>query len=79
MMRFRGGGVGHFSTRAETDTFKNDRDRLDILSYQNCIHTHMDEGDHGEDNDKLEMDISDGALGAGEIEGDSSVKNESAK
>ena len=29
MMRFRGGGVGHKSTREATDFFKNDRDRLD--------------------------------------------------
>jgi len=28
-MRFRGGGVGHKSTREATDFFKNDRDRLD--------------------------------------------------
>jgi hypothetical protein len=30
MMRFRGGGVGHKSTRAATDLFKNDRDALDL-------------------------------------------------
>lgn len=29
-MRYRGGGVGHKSTREATDFFKNDRDRLDI-------------------------------------------------
>lgn len=29
MMRFRGGGVGHKSTREATDFFKNDRDPLD--------------------------------------------------
>jgi hypothetical protein len=29
MMRFRGGGVGHKSTRKATDFFKSDRDRLD--------------------------------------------------
>lgn len=28
-MRFRGGGVGHMSTRAATDVFKHDRDILD--------------------------------------------------
>ena len=32
MMRFRGGGVGHSSTRAASDKFKNDRDDLDIIS-----------------------------------------------
>jgi hypothetical protein len=29
-MRFRGGGVGHTSTRAATNTFKKDRDALDL-------------------------------------------------
>ena len=29
-MRFRGGGVGHKSTREATDCFKNDRDKLDL-------------------------------------------------
>jgi hypothetical protein len=32
MMRFRGGGVGHKSTREATDFFKNDRDGLDKLA-----------------------------------------------
>ena len=30
MMRFRGGGVGHKSTRSATDLFKTDRHRLDV-------------------------------------------------
>ena len=29
-MRFRGGGVGHTSTRAATNTFLSDRDFLDL-------------------------------------------------
>ena len=29
LMRFRGGGVGHKSTREATDSFRSDRDRLD--------------------------------------------------
>lgn len=33
-MRFRGGGVGHTSTRAATDIFKNDRDDLDAKLQQ---------------------------------------------
>lgn len=32
VMRFRGGGVGHASTRAATDIFKEDRDTLDAES-----------------------------------------------
>jgi hypothetical protein len=31
-MRFRGGGVGHVSTRVATDIFKEDRDTLDTES-----------------------------------------------
>ena len=34
-MRFRGGGVGHTSTRAATNVFKADRDVLDMKSGQN--------------------------------------------
>jgi hypothetical protein len=30
MMRFRGGGIGHKSTRDATDFFKNDRDPSDL-------------------------------------------------
>ena len=29
-MHFRGGGVGHKSTREAMDFFKNDQDRLDV-------------------------------------------------
>jgi hypothetical protein len=32
MMRFRGGGVGHKSTRDATNFFKQDRDRLDVTN-----------------------------------------------
>jgi hypothetical protein len=32
MMRFRGGGVGHKSTRDATNFFKQDRDRLDMTN-----------------------------------------------
>jgi len=32
MMRFRGGGVGHKSTRDATNFFKKDRDQLDTRS-----------------------------------------------
>lgn len=34
MMRFRGGGVGHTSTRDATDILKTDRDELDRRSQQ---------------------------------------------
>ena len=49
MMRFRGGGVGHSSTRAASDIFKNDRDELDITSQRALIelrsHSNMEEDD----------------------------------
>jgi hypothetical protein len=32
MMRYRGGGVGHKSTRDATNWFLNDRDRLDLTT-----------------------------------------------
>ena len=35
IMRFRGGGVGHTSTRAAMNAFKADRDVLDMKSGQN--------------------------------------------
>jgi hypothetical protein len=34
VMCFRGDGIGHTSTRAETDAFKTDHDDLDIQSQQ---------------------------------------------
>ena len=57
-MRFRGGGVGHSSTRAATDTFKNDRDNLDITSQraqrnsEPPTHSNMEE-----DDDELEDEM----------------------
>jgi hypothetical protein len=33
LMRYRGGGVGHKSTRAATDKFIQDRDELDLPDY----------------------------------------------
>lgn len=70
-MRFRGGGVGHSSTRAATDTFKNDRDGLDMISQQARkeprTHPNMEENNGTDDDgmDELE-EISDGER---EIEG----------
>ena len=60
MMRFRGGGVGHSSTRAATDTFKSDRDDLDIISQRarkvSQTHSNMDEDDDGMDDDEMDAD-----------------------
>ena len=41
-MRFRGGGVGHKSTREATDCFKKDRDRLDVPKSEDVA----DDSDH---------------------------------
>jgi hypothetical protein len=46
MMRFRGGGVGHKSTRGATDFFKNDRDRLDKRT---VTATHVEDGDEDDE------------------------------
>jgi hypothetical protein len=40
-MRFRGGGVGHTSTRAATNSFLSDRDFLDLSSSNE--HDNVDE------------------------------------
>lgn len=67
-MRFRGGGIGHSSTRAATEILKNDRDELDLSSHQDRTQTDMD-GVAAED-DRLEMveDILEGHEGEGDIE-----------
>jgi hypothetical protein len=48
MIRFRGGGVGHKSTREATDFFKKDRDRLDMTSNHDDDDEVMEEEDFGE-------------------------------
>jgi hypothetical protein len=57
IMRFRGGGVGHSSTRAATDLFKDDRDTLDMESRRarqnKCDPTNVEEE---EDYDDIYMD-----------------------
>ena len=42
-MRFRGGGVGHRSTREATDHFKTDRDKLDILQTEGVVGKGLEE------------------------------------
>ena len=48
-MRFHGGSVGHSSSQAATDTFKNDHDELDIVLLQarkvQQTHSDMEVGD----------------------------------
>lgn len=45
VMRFRGGGVGHKSTRQATDFFKKDRDRLDMTRPNVSYDEDVDEED----------------------------------
>ena len=53
-MRYRGGGVGHSSTREATNKFLHDRDRLDIPGHEGAEEdveiedekSRLDEGEH---------------------------------
>jgi hypothetical protein len=51
MMRFRGGGVGHKSTREACNFFKKDRDRLDVME-QNVLPV-----DNDQEGSESEMDL----------------------
>ena len=44
VMRFRGGGVGHKSTRDATDFFKTDRDLLDNVQHRASIDSSAEHG-----------------------------------
>ena len=64
-MRFRGGGVGHTSTRAATKVFKADRDILDMKSR----HQEQPEGASPEtDFNNEEMDNSESDIVAEDLE-----------
>ncbi|KAJ3512102.1 hypothetical protein NLJ89_g3716 [Agrocybe chaxingu] len=66
MMRFRGGGVGHNSTRQATDFFKKDRDNLDVVrgdgeegqedEEDNDSKNNKDEDEDEEENDKEDQE-----------------------
>ena len=59
-MRFRGGGVGHTSIRAETDVFKTDRDDLDVQSRQDQNDAlHMEEEEDLGDEEMNELPLID--------------------
>jgi hypothetical protein len=75
-MHFRGGGIGHTSTRAETDVFKTDRDNLDIKSRQDrkdALHTE-DEDSCDEEMNRSDIDID--MIIEGAAEGDGEVGKE---
>ena len=50
-MRFRGGGVGHTSTQAATDTFLSDRDCLDLGAASDRHESHDELGNEFDDFD----------------------------
>lgn len=59
MMRFRGGGVGHKSTREATNFLKKDRDKLDERTTTNANDMEMDEADDVLDEVVSDTDITD--------------------
>jgi hypothetical protein len=54
LMRFRGGGVGHTSTRTATDRFLQDRDRLDRDNSLTQIGDDPDASEDGFDGDDVD-------------------------
>lgn len=56
-MRFRGGGVGHRSTRNATQTFCNDRDPLDCVAPGNNADSEQGEGASEEDKEASEDEV----------------------
>ena len=58
MMRFRGGGVGHKSTRDATNFFKNDRDPLDLMDSTSVSELEVEEIEEPDDEIRDEMNDS---------------------
>ena len=56
MMRFRGGGVGHKSTRQATDFFKKDRHTLDVRKPKSEIIEDLEEMNDWEELEKEKME-----------------------
>ncbi|KAF8896765.1 GMC oxidoreductase-domain-containing protein [Gymnopilus junonius] len=77
MMRFRGGGVGHKSTRAATDFFKQDRDKLDVKKPSEVEEEEEDDGMDEEDlSDVGEIDEEEWDFG---IRGDQSSETDDSE
>jgi hypothetical protein len=72
-MRFRGGGVGHSSTRAATDVFKQDRDNMDIESRRarekQCAPPNVEE-EEGNNDIYMDTDLEGSVSEAGEVDED---------
>jgi hypothetical protein len=54
LLRFRGGGVGHRTTREATSSFLNDRDPLDIHQASAAV-AHSDSEDEGSNDDECDL------------------------
>ncbi|KAG1792273.1 uncharacterized protein HD556DRAFT_1309350 [Suillus plorans] len=54
LMRFRGGGVGHRTTREATNSFLNDRDPLDIHHASAAVAHSEDEGSNDDESDLMD-------------------------
>jgi hypothetical protein len=79
MMRFRGGGVGHKSTRQATDFFKKDRHTLDGQKTKSDTFEEMNDGVELE-NEKMEgLAESDGADDYGYELGENQSESEDEK
>ncbi|KAJ3494201.1 hypothetical protein NLJ89_g10856 [Agrocybe chaxingu] len=57
MMRFRGGGVGHNSTRHATDFFKKDWDRLDLMCGDGEAADEDEDEDEDEEEEEEEVEV----------------------
>ena len=56
-MRFRGGGVGHKSTRQATDFFKKDRHTLDVRNSSSDIVEDLEEMEDLEESENMESSL----------------------
>lgn len=54
LMRFRGGGIGHRTTREATSIFLNDRDPLDICQTSAAVAHSEDEGSNDDESDLVD-------------------------
>lgn len=69
-MRFRGGGVGHKSTRRETSCLLDDRDKLDRVPFQREKERHGSEFDESSEEDEdMDEDEDLEEDGYGDLEG----------
>lgn len=78
VMRYRGGGIGHKSTRDITDKFKQDRDPLDIHNATSAIDKENDLLQRQEEMEEDVFDIEEGVLELdwGDIDSESMTTDE---